>query len=781
MAHAVPATDEPSPLPPRIERLRDRALAGPDTPIGYRCLAHCEAVLARAGEPLILRRAEGLARTLETFPTVFAPEERLAGTHLFGERAGQESGFDFPEFSPGYWDAPGDRLRAALAKTDLTGEQQERILSLVGRSHLFQGEPWMPGRPEAVRLAEEASVFFGGGWCVNHSVRDYAKVLREGFEAIARAVDERLAALRPESPEDLRAWDFLRAGSRIAHAAAGLGRRYAEAARREAESAADPEWAAELRAMAAVCERVPAGPARSFREALQSLWFAHMVTCCEDHINANSLGRLDQILHPYYLADREAGLLTEEDAIELLLDLWLKLYRDYDVQQAGLGGLTPDGGDATNDLTYLCLEATRRFRLVRCLSVRLHARSPRRLLEASSELLMQGGGIPFFFNDDVVLDALTDKGIALEDARDYAAIGCVELTIPGKTNPHAVSHNTNLAKAFELALHDGFDPRTGKQIGPHTGAFESFSSAEEVCRAYEQQIEHFARLGVFVSNAGEMQQTHSFPLPYESLLTDDCLARGRDITEGGARYNYHSCAAAGIPNIADSLAALDRVVYGEGRVTPRELREALLGNFDEAEPLRRMLLHRSPKYGNDRAEADRWAARVAGHYCTTMAGHRTLYGGSFHVHLFSFLWHIDPFGKTTGALPDGRRAGEPLAYSLSPMQGRDQEGITAALRSLAQIPHHLAAASSSAILELNPAFFSTEGSIVFIGLVALAIAMGIGQLQFNVVSADRLRQAQADPERYGNLVVRVSGFSQRFASLSREMQDHIIERVKHER
>lgn len=768
-------------LPPRIERLRDRALAGPDTPIGYRCLAYCDAAREHAGEPLVLRRAYGLAKALETFPTLLVPDERLAGTHLFGERAGQESGFDFPEFCGWFWDLPGDALGAALAATDLTPEERERILSLVGKGHLLHGEPWAPAAPQAVRLAEEASVFFGGGWCVNHSVRDYGLVLRRGFRALAQEADERLAACRLGAPEDLRAWDFLRGVSAVARAAAGLGLRYAEAARRSAETESDPAWAAELLTIAEVCERVPAEPARTFREALQAFWFAHTITCCEEHINANSLGRLDQTLLPYYEADRDAGRLSEEEAIELLLDLWLKLYRDYDVQQAVLGGKLSDGSDATNDLTYLCLEATRRFELVRCLSVRVHRETPRALLDAATTLLERGGGVPFFFNDDAILPALTDKGISLEHARDYAVIGCVELTIPGKTNPHAVSHNVNLAKCFELALHNGWDPRTGKQIGPATGELESLTSTDAIFAAYARQVEHLAECGVFASNAGEMQQAHSFPLPYQSLLTEACLARGRDITEGGALYNYHSCSAAGIPNIADSLAALQRVVFDEGKATLAEVRAALLADFEGAEPLRQALLTRGPKYGNDRDEVDGWAARVAEHYCRTMAGHRTLYGGSFHVHLFSFVWHVDPFGKTTGALPDGRRAWEPLAYSLSPMQGRDQEGITAALRSLAHIPHHLAAASSSAILELSPSFFESEGRESFLALLETAIGMGIGQLQFNVVTADRLRQAQEDPERYGNLVVRVSGFSQRFASLSREMQNHIIERVKHER
>ena len=752
----------------RLERLRDRALAGPDTPIGFRALAHARTVTAMPDSPPILRRSHALARTLREFPLSIDEDSLLAGHHLFGERAGRDGWFDFPEFAPHLFNPPGDALRAALEHSDLAESERDEVLQCIGAAHLFAGDHVSPPLPPEVALTHEACVIIGGGSTVNHSVRDYAKVLSVGFEGIARSVDDRLASWDMAAPDQLEARTFLAAASAVAHAAADLGRRYAEVAR-----------AAGLDEMAAICERVPAQPARTLREAVQALWLAHTITCCEDHINANSIGRIDQILWPYYEADLAAGRTTEERAIELLMHLHLKLFRDYDVQQAMVGGRTASGEDATNPLSYLVLEATRRLGLVRCLSVRIHQDSPTELLERATDLVAAGGGIPFFFNDEAVVPALVEKGIRLEDARDYAAIGCVEITIPGRANPHAVSHNINLAKCLELALHNGFDPRTGKRIGPETGPLESMNGAEEVYAAYCRQVEHFARCGVFISNAGQHSQAHSFPLTYRSLLTAECVDRGRDITAGGARYNYHSCSAIGIPNVADSLAAIDRVVFAEGRLTLSDLRELLLGDFEGAEAERQHLLH-APKYGNDLPEVDEWAARAASDYCELMASHRTHYGGSFHVHLFSFLWHVDPFGKTTGALPDGRRAGEPLAYSLSPGQGRDAKGITALIASLARLPHRQAAGSSSAIIELSPRFFEGNGRARFVQLLRAAVEMGVGQMQFNVVSAERLIQAQEDPEHYGNIVVRVSGFSQRFASIHKDLQDHIIARVKHE-
>lgn len=378
------------------------------------------------------------------------------------------------------------------------------------------------------------------------------------------------------------------------------------------------------------------------------------------------------------------------------------------------------------------------------------------------------------------MPALVDKGISLEEARDYAIIGCVEVTIPGQACPHAVSHNTNLAKCLELALHDGVDPLSGEQVGPVTGPAAEFDSMAAVWAAYCAQVEQICRVGAFLSNTGQLDQMHSWPQVYQSLLTDDCIVRGRDLNAGGALYNYHSVSASGIPNVADSLWALEKLVFSEGRLTMGELLAALDNNFAGQEELRLLLLNRAEKYGNDCAAVDEWAARVTEHFCVTLAGMRTWFGGSFHAHLFSFLWNVNPFGDKTGALPDGRRAHEPLAYSLSATAGRDRAGVTAFFNSLARVPHHLAAGSSSAIIELAPSFFRGAGREKLLEVLQTAIAGGVGQMQFNVVSAERLRQAQEDPEHYGNIIVRVSGFSQEFGLVARPLQDHIIERTKHE-
>ncbi|MFZ4777838.1 MAG: pyruvate formate lyase family protein, partial [Terrimicrobiaceae bacterium] len=400
-------------------------------------------------------------------------------------------------------------------------------------------------------------------------------------------------------------------------------------------------------------------------------------------------------------------------------------------------------------------------------------------VERAAELIARGGGIPFIFNDDCFIPALSERGIELADARDYAPIGCIELTIPGKANPHAVSGWFNAAKCLELALFDGKDPRTGEQYGPNTGLLSSFDDFESLWQAYAAQVDFLARHMVYHCNRGELSQRERGPLPCWSVLTDDCIARGRDITNGGALYNYHSICLMGTANAADSLMAVKKLVFEEKRLNPAELLAALHSNFDGHEEVRQMLLTKAPKYGNDVAEVDLIARRVDDHFIDLMDTMRSPLGGRYHVHLFSFLCNIH-FGKALGATPDGRLAGEPITYSLSAQQGRDEQGVTAMLNSLARLPHHRAAGASAAIIDLDPKLVEGEaGRQRLVALIRAAVGMGIGQLQWNVVTEERLRQAQRDPERYGNIPVRVAGFSQMFKLVEPQLQEHIIARTKH--
>jgi pyruvate formate-lyase/glycerol dehydratase family glycyl radical enzyme len=756
----------------RIGRLRKRALEKDLSTRkyqGFRGLYFAEGYTDALDHPPVVRRGCGLASVIDHVPAEIMDDDLVVGHHYLGDES-----LDFPEFRP--WSA---EMECRLEGTLLSREQIQRYGELAGQIAGPGGSPMaVEAMPEWIQDEQCRRIIEVWGTFLNHSVRGYAKILQEGFEGLLLEIDAQLHTQDLGDPLIARKRAFWQAARAIAEAGARLGMRYAEAAQRGLASCDDPVRRDELESLRDTCLQVPARPARTFREAVQALWFAHMITCWEDGINANSIGRIDQMLYPYYAADLRAGRITPQEGMELLAALWIKLFRSYDVQQAMVGGLKPDGSDACNDLSLMVLEVTRALGFVRCLSVRLHKASPRPLVDKAVQLVSRGGGIPFFFNDDTLVPALVANGVAVEDARDYAAIGCVEITIPGKAMPHACSHWLNLAKCLELALNDGADPQDGARVGPHTGLLAGMRSIEDVWQAYVRQVEFFAAHNVYGSNRAEIEHEASFPLPYLSLLTDDCVARGMDITWGGARYNYHSSAAVGIPNVADSLEALDRVVFQDALISPQALAEALAANYEGYQDVRQLLLHRAPKYGNDVPSVDAWAERVARHYCEHMGTYRTVRGGRFFVHLFSYTLMLR-MGAATGATPDGRLAGSPLAYSVSAVQGRDEHGVTAMLMSLSRLPHAMVAASSSAIIEVDPILLEGEGRAKFSDLVATAIRQGVGQMQWNVVSADVLRKAQANPEHYRNLCVRVSGYSQQFVLLDREMQEHIIARTKH--
>jgi formate C-acetyltransferase len=600
-----------------------------------------------------------------------------------------------------------------------------------------------------------------------------------GFQGIREEVEQCLREARVSDADFVRKDNFWQAALSICDAGILLGRRYAEAAASLAESAPSALERDRLLSMAERCARVPQHGARTFPEAVQSLWFSYILTCGEDGINANSIGRMDQFLYPYYKADIKAGRLTREAAVEMMEELACRLHLEYNVTAITLGGVDRNGRDAVNDLSYAILEATRRVDLIRDLSVRLHRNSPEPFVRTVAAMIARGGGIPFIFNDECFIKALNDRGISLKDARDYAPIGCIELTVPGRANPHAVSGWFNALKCVELAMFNGRDPASGEQVGPRTGELADFAAFEDWFDAYRKQVEYFADRMVYLCNRGELRQREGGPLPCWSVLTDDCIKRGRDITDGGPVYNYHSVCLLGTADAADSMMVLKKLVFEEKRVAPAELLAALRANFEGREPLRLMLLREAPKYGNDDAGVDELARRVDDHFIAVMDRMRSPLNGRYFTHLFSFLCNIQ-FGKTVGATPDGRLASEPLAYSLSAHQGRDVNGVTALLNSLARLPHDKAAGATAAIVEVDPGVVQGEAGVERLKqIIQAAVAMKIGQLQWNVTTVERLKQAQEDPERYGNIAVRVAGYSQMFKLVDKELQDHIIARTKH--
>lgn len=627
---------------------------------------------------------------------------------------------------------------------------------------------------EIGNLTEFASV----GFCLtnNHTVLGYEQVLKYGFEGLLQQAEAAQKACDDPSPAQE---DFYRSVYTICSAARHLGENYAKKAREMAAACTDERRKAELEEIAKTCQQVPRYPARTLREAIQSLWFAHIINTWEDGINANSLGRLDQILYPYYKNDIQNGLLTEDEAFELIASLFLKLYRDYDVQQSTVGGCDAQGNCAVNELSWMMLDAVEALDFVRCMSVRFSKNTPAAFIKRALEVVGHvQKGIPFFFNDDVMIPALTSHGIALTDAYDYCAIGCVETVIPGKSNPHAVTARANLLKAMEYALNNGESMvNKGLLCGPRTGNPESFETFEQLKAAVFKHIKFSINTACRVTNMSIPYAAENNPLPYKSLLTKGCLQKGMDFNAGGPKYNYYQCMLLGIPNLADSLAAIKTLVYDRKLYTMGQLIDQLKNNWPD-EAARLDFVNKAPKYGNDLEEADVLAAEIFSYACDCVSQVKSVIGDGFHAQPFTFLWMVD-HGNTTAATPDGRRSGEILAYSVSPMQGRDFNGFTALLNSIAKLPAVKAPGTASAIVEVDPLLFTDQNLDRFADIFITASKNGLANVQFNVIDKDTLIEAQKHPEKYRNLAVRVSGFSQKFNLLDKKIQDHIIARTKH--
>jgi formate C-acetyltransferase len=656
---------------------------------------------------------------------------------------GRHAACNYPEF--GWW---GPEVKTGDAELD---------------AELAAIAAWWSARPE----------FRATGTLFGHTVPGFPKLLQLGFEGIAEHA-ERLMADNPEAAEGNV---VRRAISIVCRAGAEFGCRHAGLAREMAAGEADAARRRELEAIAQVCAQVPALSARTFHEGLQALWMGQLLIQSEDPPNAQSLGRVDQFLWPLYEADLGAGRLTPEQAEELLSALWLKLYKPYDVQNLMVGGLTPEGRDGTNPLSHMILDVQRKLGLIRQVSARLYRGSPPEFIEHVARTVLAGQGEPQIFNDEVIVWALTDHGAPLEEARDYAIIGCIEVTIPGRDDPRVVADYANLAQCLEYALTNGECLLDGEVRGLETGEASSMTF-DELVAAYHRQVEHWVAESVKRLAAAEEAQVRQCPLPVLSSLMDDCAEKGLDITAGGARHNSTGISCIGIANVADSLAAIRKLVHEERKLTFEQLLAALRADFEGYEDVRQLLLHGAPKYGNGDPEVDDLARAIGRHFCESLQGHPHPRGGDYRAHHLSFVFNIG-HGQATGASADGRHAREPLANSLAPQPGVARTSPTAEINSVTRIDMRRAAAGCSYIMELHPSCLPEgDGVEVLQSLIRTYLQKGGSQIQFNIADAARLREAQEHPERFAHLVVRVAGYSEFFVRLSRDGQDHIIARTE---
>jgi pyruvate formate-lyase/glycerol dehydratase family glycyl radical enzyme len=647
------------------------------------------------------------------------------------------------------------------------------------------------------KAAYEAGVFteFLEQRAPGHTVLD-DKIYRKGLLDFEKTMIKRVQELDLlNDPKAYEKMQELKAMQIAADALIRYAERHAEKAKELERKEKSPERKKELRKIAAVCSRVPAHAPRDFWEALQCYWFIHLGVITElnpwDSFNP---GRLDQHLYPFYKKGIEDGSLTKEKAKELLQLFWIKFNNQPSPPKVGVtaeesntyndfalintGGVKSDGSDAVNELSYLILDVIEEMRLPQPSSmVQISKKSPDNFLKRALRIVKTGFGQPSVFNTDVIIQELLRQGKAIEDARDGGASGCVETGAFGK-ECYILTGYFNMVKVLELTLNNGLDPRTRRKIGLETGNPAKFSSFDELFDAFRKQLNHFVDVKIKGNNIIERLYAEHLPVPFLSLLIDDCISKGKDYNDGGARYNTSYIQGVGLGTITDSLAAISHHVFDKKQVTLKELLQALKADFGGCESLRQRLLNKTPKYGNDDDYADNIMKTIFEVYYRAIDGRPNTKGGTYRINLLPTTVHIY-FGKVVGATPDGRKAGEPLSEGVSPVQGADRKGPTAVVKSVSKIDH---ARTGGTLLnqKFAPELLAEEQGLEKLAhLIRTYFKLDGHHMQFNVVNADTLRDAQKHPEKHRDLMVRVAGYSDYFVDLGTELQNEIIKRTEH--
>jgi len=629
-----------------------------------------------------------------------------------------------------------------------------------------------------------------------HTVLD-GKIYRRGLLDLKRDIALQLATLdfgvdptATDRREELRAMDI------ACDAAILYAQRHADEAERLAAVEPDPRRSSELRQIAANCRWVPAHAPRTFWEALQMYWFVHLAVITElngwDSFNP---GHLDQHLGPFYTAGLADGSLTRDSALELLECFWIKFNNQPAPPKVGvtaaesgtfsdfcninIGGIDAEGQDAVNEVSYLLLQVIEELHLLQPgNNIQLSEVNSDEFIRAACRVIRHGYGYPSVFNADMVVQEQLRAGKTLADARQGGTSGCVETGCFGK-EAYILTGYLNLPKVLELALNDGRDPMTGKQLGPHTGQATTLLTFEQLYGAFEAQLHHVISIKLAGNAYIERMYALYAPAPFLSAITDDCIAKGMDYNAGGARYNTSYIQGVGIGSITDALSAIKTHVYDLGEISMVELLAALAANYEGYESMRKLLANRTPRYGNDDDAADALMQRVFDSFYREVEGRPNLRGGVYHIDMLPTTCHVY-FGAMMGASADGRLAGRPLSEGISPVQGADRRGPTAVIHSAAKMDHRR---TGGTLLnqKFQPNVLADEQGIANLtALIRTYFAMGGHHIQFNVVDAATLRAAQANPEDYRGLMVRVAGYSDYFCDLGGELQEEIIARTTQE-
>jgi len=629
-----------------------------------------------------------------------------------------------------------------------------------------------------------------------HTTLD-GKFYTKGMEDFKRDIDESIASLDfINDPEAMEKREELK-GMRIAcDAVIVFAERHAELAERMAENEENPQRKEELKRIASVCRWVPRNAPRNFWEALQMYWFMHLGTITElNGWDAMNPGHLDRYFYPFYKKDMETGMLTREKAKELLSTFWIKFnnhpappkvgvtaaesgtYNDF--TNINLAGLLPDGTDSVNDISYMMLEVIDEVHLLQPqANIQLSKKTPDRFLKEACKIIRKGFGYPSVFNADAVIEEMLRAGKSLEDAREGGTSGCVETGAFGK-EAYILTGYLNTPKILEVTLNNGIDPMTGRKIGIETGDPRDFESYEELFEAFKKQLHHFVDVKVRGNQYIERMYAEHAPAVFLSVLIDDCIKKGKDYNNGGPRYNTNYIQCVGIGTITDSLSALKKHVFEERTFSMDQVLDALRKDFDGMEPLRMTLANRTARYGNDDDYADDIMKEVFNTLFNEIDGRKNTKGGKYHIDMLPTTCHIY-FGSVMGASPDGRRARMPLSEGISPVQGADRNGPTAVIKSAAKMDHLKTGGTLLNMKFLPKVLEGDDGIEKLARLIRTYFRYDAHHVQFNVVDARTLRDAQENPEEYRDLIVRVAGYSDYFVDIGKDLQEEIISRTAQE-
>ena len=770
-----------------------------------RAVLATEAYAANRNQPSVMRRARMLEHILDNMTVYIEDKTLIAGNQATKNRNAPI----FPEYTLEFVMDELDTFEKRDGDVFYVTEETKKQLRDIAP---FWENNNLRSRGEAL-LPKEVSVYmetglFGMEGKLNagdaHLAVNYARVLREGLKGYERRARELSEALDLTDPASIDKRVFYDAVLVVIAAVRRFAGRYADLAGRMAAEEDDPARAAELERMARICARVPYEPASSFREAVQSVWLIQLILQIESNGHSLSYGRFDQYMYPYFKADLECGDITRDEALELLDCLWIKTLsvnkvrsQAHTLSSAGspmyqnvtIGGQTRDGRDAVNEFSYVVLHSVAQTRLTQPnLTVRYHSHIDPRFFDECIEVMKLGFGMPALNNDEVIVPSFIKWGVAKEDAYDYSAIGCVETAVPGKWGYRCTGMSyVNFPRVLLVAMNDGVDLTSGRRFAKGYGKFSEMTSYEQLMDAWDKTVREITRASVIVENAIDLASERDVPDVLCSALTEDCLGRGKTIKEGGAVYDFISGLQVGIANMADSLAAIKKLVFEERRITPAELWEAIVTDYagEKGERIRQMLVHDAPMYGNDDDYVDQLVVDAYGSYIDEIAKyHNTRYGrgpiGGIRYSGTSSISANVGQGMGTMATPDGRHAHEPLAEGCSPAHNCDTNGPTAVFKSVSKLPTEKITGGVLLNQKMAPAMLASETNKRKLEALIGAFFDRLHgyHVQYNIVSRETLLDAQRHPEDHKDLIVRVAGYSAFFNVLSKATQDDIIARTE---